>query len=151
MTDQETRNKEMAEFKEHCRKELPLLILQEEAFDTSSIKTWEDSKKYWRLREHIMIFNDMICERKYPLAEYYRECMTLAVECLEQSKTISKEIQSRWYEYHMCMKMDFYGEANCKIGTEFYPKHEYLAEGEEKEIWEEIVELGYKFSQLRPE
>ena len=157
MTDQEKKeiiekqNKEIEEFKEYCRQQLPILQEQERNFDRSTIKTWEDSKKYWRLRETIMIFNDMIIKRKYYPSEYYRDCMKLVVECLEHSKTVSEEIQANWYEHHACMEMDFVGEAHCKVGTQYFPRYGELAVGEEKKIWEEVIELGYRFHKLRPE
>ncbi len=157
MTDEERnkiieeQDKELEKFNEYCQQQLPILREQERNFDRSSIKTWEDSKKYWRLRETIMIFNDVVTERKYNSeAEYYRDCMQLAVECLEQSKTISEEIQANWYEKHACMETDFVRAAHCKVGTQYFPTYGELAVGEEKKIWEEVIELGYRFHKLRP-
>ena len=157
MTDQEKReiiekqDKQIAEFEEYCRRELPVLRLQEKAYVLSEIKSLEDTKKYWRLRETIMIFEDTITEAKYYPSEYYRVCMKLAMECLNHAKTISPEVHAWAYNKYVCMEMDFVGEAHCKVGTQYFPRYEDLAVGEEKQIWEEVIELGSQFHELRPE
>jgi hypothetical protein len=150
MTDQEKRDKDVEDFREHCRQQLPILRQQVEGIDPSSIKTWEDCRKYWRLRETIVIFNDMAIEREYYPAEYYRDCMNLAIECLTHAKTVSKESHERLYEKYFDMRSDFVCEAHCKVGTKYYPRWGKLAEGEEKKIWEEVIELDSKFWDLSP-
>ena len=157
MTDQERseiiekQDREIAEFKEYCRRELPVLRFQEKAFVLSEIKNREDFRKYWRLRETIMVYDDMVVEAKYYPAEWYRVCMKLAIECLQHAKTISEEAHVGAYEKYACMEMDFVGEAHCKVGTQYFPRYGELAIGEEKQIWEEVIELGHKFHELRPE
>ena len=152
MTDKEQRDKEIEEFQEYCKQQYPILQEKEKNFNRSAIKTWKESYEYWHnIRITMLIFNDTITDRKYSMAEYYRDAMRLCVECLEESKNISKEIHKKWYDYFACMNMDFVGEAHCKVGTPYYPTYEYLAEGEEKKIWEEIIELGSQYYELKPE
>ena len=43
-----------------------------------------------------------------------------------------------------------FGEAHCKVGTQYYPQYDNLAVGDEKEQYEEIIKLGYKFWDLCP-
>ena len=151
MTDQEKRDKDVEDFREHCRQQLPILRQQVAEIDPSSIKTWEECKKYWRLRETIVIFEDMAIAREYYPSEFYRDCMKLAIERLQHSKTFSKEIQEIWLEKDFYMRTDFTCEAHCKVGTKHYPRYQKLAEGEEKKIWEEVIELDSKYWEVTNE
>ena len=148
MTDKENMDKEIEDFKEYCRRELPILRSQEKAYVLSEIKNLEDARKYWCLREKIMIFEDTVTEAKYYPAEYYRACMKMVIECLTHAKTISPEVHAWACNKYACVKMDFVGEAHCKVGTKYYPRYGDLAVGEEKKIWEEIIELGNRFYYL---
>lgn len=142
--------KQIAEFKVYCAEQLPTLRIQERAYVPSEIRNLEDFRKYWRLRETIMLFEDMTKEPKYYPAEWYRACMRHAVEHLKAAKAFSEEAHERVYEQHICMEMDFCGETHCKVGTQYFPRMGELAVGEEKEIWEEVLKLGYEFHDLMP-
>lgn len=67
------------------------------------------------------------------------------------AKTISPEVHAWAYDKYACTEMDFVGEAYCKVGTQYFPRYGDLAVGEEKQIWEEVIELGNRFHELRPE
>jgi hypothetical protein len=157
MTDQERneiiekQNKELEKYVEYCKEQYPILEEKERTFDRAGIKTWKQSWEYWHnIRITMTIFYDSIHDRGHSMAPYYRDVMKLAIECLTESKNISEEIHERWHDYFATCNMDFVGEANCKIGTPYFPKFEELAVGEEKKIWEEIVELGNQYWDLMP-
>lgn len=146
----EEMDRQIAEFKVYCREQLPILKAQEKAYVVSEIKTRDDFRKYWRLREQILVFEDTIIESKYYPAEWYRACMRHAVEHLKAAKEFSEEVHEHVYEHHACMEMDFCGEAHCKVGTQYFPRYGELAVGEEKEIWEEVLRLGCDYHDLMP-
>lgn len=149
MTDQEKRDKEMKEFESQCKIRVAELDEYFKTHKSSDVKTREESGKYWHLRmEHVQCSHCM--QDGLSMAEWDLDLMKLCIECLEHSKQLSPEMLKRWASYWACFVSDVFGEANCKIGTPYYPRYGKLAEGKEKEEWQEVVDLGCKFWELYP-
>lgn len=146
MTDQEKRTKEMEDFKSWSKIRVVELDEYFKTHSSSDIKTRAEAGKYWHLRMEQVQLSEVIdkCDN-YDLA-----MMRLCIECLEHSKNLSQEIYDWWKDYWGCYVMDVTGEAHCKVGTPYYPRYGKLAEGKEKEEYEEIIELGDKYWRLFP-
>lgn len=142
---------EIEEYKKYSQEQLPILLDQKKTFVLSNIKTLKESRAYWHIRHEILVYESIVTEYKYYPAEYYLQCMRLAVEELEHYKNISEEAWARCYDYYACMKLDFIGEANCAVGTEYYPPYYRSVGEEEKDIWRKVIELGNKCFDLRPD
>lgn len=142
---------EMLELKKYPKEKLPILLGQLKSFNLCNIKTLKESVIYWHLRMEILVYESIITEYKYYPAEYYLQCMQLAVEELEHYKNISEEALARRYDYWACIRSDFVGEANCAVETEYYPPYYRSVGEEEKDVWRKVIELGNKCFDLQPD
>jgi hypothetical protein len=61
------------------------------------------------------------------------------------TKTISPEVHAWACNKYACVKMDFVGEAHCKVGTKYYPRYGDLAVGEEKRFGKKLLNLEIGF------
>ena len=142
MKDYKLDQQEEKEWNEYKAKRVP--ELQE------ILKKMEDdgeiNNEYWHFREKYFLLSDP-CNS---LSSHYLGLMKLCVECVEHSKTVSPEILKRWMKHWECFVMDTTGDAHCVLRHPYYPQYWTPAEGQEKEEWEEIIELSYRFYDLYP-